>query len=413
MEYLEFNGYISGISYSPQLKDKTKLTIYNFDNFDSNECASSGIIKIDENNRLYYTKWVTPKRTRSYPFERLYNVFDTNSKIITIIPIIKDEGGDSANNDRINAITYSWMNLLNIYIILAYYESAEKLPIEKRKVAANIKKGKKLKKTEYVTNQKFNNEYIKEKIREIATFKTSALHWNTKHFQEDFEIIWKKSVECYKKISIEENVKMHSFDNHLKRLNKFKVNNKFNIDKFKEVMNRRSKEAQHREALTTHDLENLGKGVNGKFYITNYLGGIYYLTCDEVLIENSEFIIQESKNTSRGKFPGISDIKDGLFKLILFSNLEYLKYKNNKVNFKTRLKLTGNINGELNLPADSNNISAFVNLNKLKNSISKIIFDLNKEALNNNINVHIIGNTGENKDVYLAKNTTLDKFLRV
>ena len=36
---------------------------------------------------------------------------------IAIIPIIKDEGGDSSNNDRINGITFSWMSLLNIYKI--------------------------------------------------------------------------------------------------------------------------------------------------------------------------------------------------------------------------------------------------------------------------------------------------------
>ena len=412
LEYLEFNGYISGISYSPQLKDESKFLVYNFDDFNSNECSAYGIIKIDDNNTIYFTKWVTPKRTRSYPFERLYNVFDTNSKIITIIPIIKDEGGDSANNDRINAITYSWMNLLNIYIVLAYYESAEKLPIEKRKRAANLKKGKRIEKTEYVTNQKFNNEFIKKKIKEITAFKTSALHWNTQHFREDFEIIWKKSVECYKQISIKQNVKMHSFINHLKRLNEFKVDSKFNIDKFKEVMNKRSKEAQHREALTIHDLENLREGVNGKFYIKNYLGGIYYLTCDEVFVENGEFIIQESKNTSKGKFPSISDIKDGLFKLILFSNLETLKYKDNDIKFKTRLKLTGDIEGELILPVDSTDISAFVDLNRLKKNISKTIFELNREALTNNIKIHIGGNLSETKEINPIRNTKLDEFVR-
>lgn len=398
-EYLEFNGYISGISYSPQLKDETKFKVYKFDDFNSNECSAFGIIKIDENNTIYFTKWVTPKRTRSYPFERLYNVFDTNSKIITIIPIIKDEGGDSGNNDRINAITYSWMNLLNIYIILAFYETAEKLDPKKRKTAANLRKEKKKQKTEYITNQKFNKEYIKEKIDQIANFKTSALHWNTKHFREDFEIIWKRSVECYKKISKNQNVRMHSFENHLKRLDEFKVNNKFDIEKFKEVMNKRSREAQHRETQTIHDLESLGEGVNGKFYIKNYLGGIYYLTCDEVFVESGEFVIQESKNTSRGKLPNLSDIKDGLFKLILFSNLEVLKYKDDEVKFKTRLKLTGNLKGELLLPTDSSNITAFVNLNRLKDNVHKRIFELNKEAFTNNIDIHICSNLERNEEL--------------
>ena len=70
------------------------------------------------------------------------------------------------------------MNLLNIYIVLAYYESAEK----------SYKKGQENK--EKLTNQKFNNEFVKAQIKEILTYRQSALHWNKNLFEERFTQIF-------------------------------------------------------------------------------------------------------------------------------------------------------------------------------------------------------------------------------
>ena len=396
MRFIELTGFISGISYSPQFNDEKKIDSYSFENYDVNDSKSIGIIHFAENNFVYYTKWTTPKRTRSYPFERLYSVFNANCKIITIIPILKDEGNDSANNDRINAITYSWMNLLNVYIVLAYYETAEKLPLEKRKIAKNKVKNSKPK-TQLITNQKFNNSYIKSKIEEIGTYKASALHWNTFHFKRDLEIVWKRAVDCYKDISMIQKVKLHSFENHLKVLDKFMIEGKFSIEKFKDIMNMRSKMAQNREVLTLHKLEALDNDVKGKFFIKNYLGGIYYLTCDGILIEKGVLIVQESKNTTTKKIPQISDIKDGLFKLILFSNLEYIVYNGKKVKFQSRLRLTGDVLGQIAFPAKKDEIEIFIKKNKFSKNDKKIIENLNKEAIKNNISIQISGNQSDVK----------------
>ena len=65
---------------------------------------------------------MSPKRTRSYPFARLYDILNA-PKRITVIPVLKDEGVDG-DLDRIQFSTISWMNLFDIYIVLAYYESA-------------------------------------------------------------------------------------------------------------------------------------------------------------------------------------------------------------------------------------------------------------------------------------------------
>ncbi len=120
-EILNFQGFIKNISYQPFLTES--LTKVSLADFNVNQANSYGLITTKD-TEIAYSKWVSPKRTRSYPFARIYNTYKI-SKIITIIPIIKDEGKDG-DRDRIQYSTMSWMNLLNIYIVLGYYETAEK-----------------------------------------------------------------------------------------------------------------------------------------------------------------------------------------------------------------------------------------------------------------------------------------------
>jgi hypothetical protein len=128
-------------------------------------------------------------------------------------------------------------------------------------------------------------------------------------------------------------------------------------------------------------------GLKATFSIENYLGGIYYLTPDEIIFENNTYIIQESKNTSTASLPKLPDIQDGLFKLILFSNLDSLILNNEPVLFVTKLKLTGNkVVGSIVFPdASLEDLEYFLEVNiKIFNTNQKaIIKKLALEAQNN------------------------------
>ena len=158
-DVLHFTGFIKGVTYQTFLNDELK--VIDLDNLDINDAKASGLIKTPS-TEVAYSKWVSPKRTRSYPFARIYNTYNS-CKAITVIPIIKDEGKDG-DRDRIQYSTISWMNLLNVYIVLAYYETAEK----------SLKKGQETKNK--LNNQKFNNEFVKAQIQEILKYRQSALH---------------------------------------------------------------------------------------------------------------------------------------------------------------------------------------------------------------------------------------------
>ena len=335
-----------------------------------NQAQAYGLINLGvPGNNLAFSKWVSPKRTRSYPFARIYNTYHLNTKKVTIIPIIKDEGAGTQNNDRINFITFSWMNLLNIYIILAWYEDAK------------IKPGT----TDRITDQILNAEGVREKLLEVSRYQMTALHWNTTHFEKDFESTYLNAVAGYKKISQVKNVAVHSPKNHLQTLEKFKVDGRFSLTCFKETTLPRSSEAAHRESVTTHILESLEENAKGVFCISNYLGGQYYLTADEVYWENDQLIIQESKNSSKGKLPSEDDIKDGLFKLILFANMEEVAVdEKTNIQFITRLKLTGDLIGSLFLPCATEDIFNFCAENRLPQTHQKRLILLNQETSENN-----------------------------
>lgn len=216
MKTVSLKGFIKNVKYTPFL-GKEKLNCHDTAQFDINRVGAYGLINLGTSgNNLAYSQWKTPKRTRTYPFPRIYNTYGLNTKRVTIIPIIKDEGADT-NNDRINFITFSWMNLLNVYIILTWYDDA------KRKAGS----------TKRITDQVLNAESVREKLLEISRYQTTALHWNTTHFKNDFERIYLNAVASYEKISREKEVYLHNSQDHLDTLEKFKVDNKFDLGAFK------------------------------------------------------------------------------------------------------------------------------------------------------------------------------------
>ncbi len=105
MDILNFTGFIRDIVYTPVLIPK--IFTYDINNFDINQTKPFGIITLNSlQNNIAFSKWKSPKRTRTYPFAIIYNTYHLNSKKVTVIPVIKDEGAGSGNNDRINLLQH-------------------------------------------------------------------------------------------------------------------------------------------------------------------------------------------------------------------------------------------------------------------------------------------------------------------
>ena len=374
-EILHFVGFIRGVKYRACLIEELKKA--DLESFNVNKSRAYGVIRTD-NVEVAYSKWVSPKRTRSYPFARIYNTYNS-SKVLTIIPIIKDEGKDG-DLDKLQYSTISWMNLLNTYIVLGYYENAQK----------SYKKGQAAK--HKLTNQQFNNEFVKSQIREIVEYKQSALHWNKNLFEERFVSIFRQALDAYQAISNRAGMQIHSQT----RLETYLQQVIADFEEFKNISLKGSQGASRREAMTSHELEHLVDGMKATFCIENYLGGTYYLTPDEILSESERYIIQESKNSRSKALPGLSDIQDGLFKLVLYSNIDSLQLNGQQVLFSTRLKLTGKgIRDRIVLPSSVEEMERFIEMNstvfsnKEQTRVRKLLTETQR---NSNMEVEIKGN---------------------
>ena len=307
---------ITGIKYTPLLCRNLKT--YDIDNLGlALSKNSSFILKVSKNN-LPISWWVSSKRTRSYPFARVYNTLGHAGKKITIIPFVKDEGIEG-DRDFLQWDTISLMSLLDVNVIIAYYSDAKKSKKYQNKIS----------------NQKYDIEYLKEKINEILSYKSSALHWNIEQLKNISEIA-ELSKKHYELISSRTNVKLHSNNEIDKRISK--IND--SISNFMNESREKAKAAQERESITIQPKEYLSNGIKAQINIKNYLGGIYYLTSDEAKIEGDKIFIIEGKHSKNNILPSLDDIKDGLLKMILYTNLKDVEVEGQNFNPISVLKLT-------------------------------------------------------------------------
>ncbi len=355
---------VEGIRYKPLLK--SNLMEVSLENFRINSSKSSCVISVGQ-NRLAISKWVSPKRTRSYPYERVYNTFSV-SKRITVIPVVKDEGV-AGDRDFLQWDTISLMSLLDVYVVLAYYQTAEK---------HRSREGK-------VTNQKFDDEFVRVKIDEISNYHSSALHWNLKELKGTSNVL-EKARKSYKHIADRLKVNFHNE----RGLEIFASSITENLSDFIDSSRLKAQSAQAREFLTFQPKEILATQTKAKITLTNYLGGKYFFTVDEILIEDEKLFLIESKHSTAAKLPSIGDIKDGLLKMMLYTNLENVTIDGKSFTGLPILKLTsGNIEGEITSVSTNDLKTKFWKTNNFSKRQIELTEDLFTEADSNNFVVSL------------------------
>lgn len=169
------------------------------------------------------------------------------------------------------------------------------------------------------------------------SYQSDALHWNLAQIDKVGEI-GERAMASYEKISKEYGVEMHSKESAKKRVDElFKGKENFML-----LSRDLAKKAQKREATTIQPKESLS-GIKATLTIKNYLGGYYFFTCDEVNIKKDIIYLIEGKHSKQGIIPSLEDIKDGLVKMILFTNLKEVKIDDAYYTSMAILKLTSNL----------------------------------------------------------------------
>lgn len=348
---MNIEANIKGVEYTPYLCKELKE--YSIDELENSlSTCSNFIINIDSVNKIAISWWVSAKRTRSYPYARVYDTLKFSGKKLTIIPIFKDEGKDG-DRDFLQWDTISLMSLLGIYVIISYYKKAEK----------NLNYENK------ITNQRFDVDHIKNNINNLISYQSDALHWNLKQIDNIGEI-GEKALLSYNNISEILKIKMHSYISAEKRIKQLQKGK----EKFMTLSRELAQKAQIRESNTIQPKESLS-GDKSIITIKNYLGGYYYFTADEAYIRNNTLHLVEGKHSKESELPSLEDIKDGLLKMVLFTNLDEVKINNKKYEYKAKLKLSCG-NG--------------YNFNKLTDKQKEIINLLEKEKNKNKFDIELI-----------------------
>jgi hypothetical protein len=359
---MDIQAEITGIRYTPFMcKNLELFDLQSIDLVLSENAVF--IVNIDKTNNAAISRWVSSKRTRSYPYARVYDSLGFSGKKVTIIPIMKDEGKEG-DRDFLQWDTISLMSLLGVYVIIGYYVEAEQSQRYRHKI----------------TKQRFDIGYVKKQIMSIMSYQSDALHWNL-HQVSLVGTIAQQAIESYESISNKLNVEMHSVTSAKRKVELLLKGKK----DFMESSRNLAQKAQLRETQTIQPKEHL-LGTKASITIRNYLGGYYYLTCDETKIRGKDIYLTEGKHSVTDSLPSLADIKDGLIRMILFSNLQKVTISGNVYNPKPVLKLT---------------FDGVFDFNKLSQKDQLMLQTLQKEARQNSFEVKI-------NQQYLSDSTKID-----
>ncbi len=298
MAIFEINAKIGDFKYRPVMCKQNLARHDSIQNVFSS--SSPSIFKHSSGLNFSISRWVSPKRTRSYPFTRVYDSFGVapSTKILTVIPVVKDEGRNG-DRDFLQYDTISMMSLIGVYAIISYYDSAIKSD-----------------KPQKITNQQFNYQQITQELEKLTTYSGSVVEWNREQLAHYLDLA-ETALDQYGSIGSDLGVAMHSRDLGMQKLHEMFNNPGGHSSSSRKLAER----AQIREVEILHADEKV-VGEKAILNINDHMGGIYHLTTDECEIDEEKLFLIEAKNSGNKRLPTLINIKDGLFKMMLFTNIK-------------------------------------------------------------------------------------------
>lgn len=364
---LKIEAKIENLKYDPSLCQQLKT--FGIDEFLSGTAFNNAAFLLSYNkNTFAISRWVSPKRTRSYPYARVYDTMNTRTRV-TIIPFLKDEG-KQGDRDFIQWDTVSLMSLLGVYVILGYYKKAEKSPDYQHKI----------------TEQEFDYDYLRQRLDELSQYKLDALHWNLYELNKNLLSVAELSKFHYKKISKQTGVEMHGERGISQRIEVIRES----VAKFQSNSRELASSAQNREYQTTQPKESV---IESKATITikNYLGGYYYFTVDEVLLSSDNLFLIEKKHSKNSLVPSSADIKDGLVKMMLYTNFSEALVSGKPISEYPTLGLTSkNVRGHCHTLSTEKELASFFSTNEFTQKATQALLHLFNEGANNNILIFLM-----------------------
>jgi hypothetical protein len=358
----EISGAVEKIKYKQFVNDNLRTS--KLENFDVNTSQGAFVLDNDK-EKIAVSRWLSPKRTRSYPYERVYDTLAFAGKKVAIIPVVKDEGL-GGERDFLQWDTISLLSLLDVHVVLAFYSEAEK----------NTKRN------DQITSQKLDNNYILSRLKEVFAFQGTPREWNEREAKQ-LKVVFEKAKSAYAEISKATKTYLHD-TTALDELIKYAET----PEKFIEFSRTKAQAAQQREFETEQPKEALSTDTKAKVTINNALFGKYFFTCDETKIEAKTVYLIEAKHSERAKFPSKNDIKDGLLKMMLYTNLTSVKVGKNPFAARVMIRLTSKqLKGSIGSDAKDAEAEKFFADNNFNRSDKEFFKKLFTEARENKFKI--------------------------
>lgn len=145
-----------------------------------------------------------------------------------------------------------------------------------------------------------------------------------------------KAKRSYSEIEKATGVKLHNFNG----LDNFKEKIGKDVSSFMAFSRSKAERAQSAEFATLQPKESLSTLTKARITISNYLGGQYFFTVDEISFVDDKISLIEGKHSKNSLLPSNGDIKDGLLKMILYCNLSEVTANGQEVESEAVLRLT-------------------------------------------------------------------------
>lgn len=370
MNPLNIFAELQEVKYKPRIP--VTLESHAVDDLLAGNLASRGAFILDCNgNAFAVSQWVSPKRTRTFPYARVYDTLRMKNRV-TLIPFCKDEGADG-DRDFLQWDTVSLMSVLNVHVIPCYYVKAQRTtrPGQTRK--------------NKITKQVLDYRHAHKKLCELRDYHSGALHWNLLQMERLSEVA-ELTLDSYREIARRTGVRLHGENGIKKRIQIITDD----VAEFKRLSRELAEEAQHRERLTDQPKE---RTVARKAAVTmkNLIGGLYNWTADECIVASGHVFLIEKKHSQSKLLPSRGDIKDAFIKSALFCNIKTLTVNGERMPHQTAVGLTsGVVRGSLHSAMSDAEIDKFLTDNNAGDAERKFVAQIIAEANTNGFGLFIV-----------------------
>lgn len=256
------------------------------------------------------SQWETPKRTRTYPLPRMYQLLQSAHRKAALIPAVKDEGS-GLNPDVLGLDTIHLLTQFGLYVVVGRYVEGRGDERSKRGTNETVK---------VLRDQRLDFRAALHKLRAVAAPEVDVREWNGSEV-ELFGVSLARSAEAYRRLQERTGVPLTTIASCERRLT---VLREGGLPAYVDYSDRFRKRSQHAETVSVQPKEHLIQAASKVLVDIRLecdLGAgadvWLHLAPDEGWAVGRHLLVLEKKSN-----PSQNDTLDAIFKNLVFRSMK-------------------------------------------------------------------------------------------